>query len=102
MKRITVAVLLLAACLPVCAKPRASALKPVLIYSMEHCAACEALAGALMDSGTRLNVVHTDSLNVSSFPTVVYSDGKRDSGRRIQNGICELPSSVRVLKWDGE
>jgi hypothetical protein len=102
MKRITIAALLFAVTLPLCAKPKASALKPVLIYSMEHCAACEALAGALLDSGTRLKVTHTDSLSVSSFPTVVYSDGKRDSGSRIQNGICELPSSLRVIKWDGE
>lgn len=99
MKRFTVAALLLALGAPVYAK---GSLRPVLIYSMEHCPACDALAGALLNSGTRLRVVHTGEVKVDSFPTVVYSDGRRDSGRRIQSGLCQLPSSVRVVKWSGE
>ncbi|MGI8906463.1 MAG: hypothetical protein ACR2IE_08240 [Candidatus Sumerlaeaceae bacterium] len=102
MKRITLAVAVVAACLPITAKSRHVGARPVLIYSMDNCPACEALAHTLSGSGIRLRVARTDEMSVSSFPTVLYSDGRRDSGSRIQNGLCELPTSVRVLKWIGD
>jgi hypothetical protein len=101
MKRMFVVGVLMAAALPLQARSRA-VIKPVVIYSMEHCPACEALAAALSDAGTRMRVSQTASVTVDAFPTVVYSDGRRDSGARIQSGACELPGTIRVVKWSGE
>jgi hypothetical protein len=69
---------------------------------MENCPACEALAHALASAGARMNVSYTGDARVEEFPTVVYSDGKRDTGNRIKSGVVALSGSIRVIKWSGE
>lgn len=102
MKRVTVAALLLAACLPLSARSKANSVRPIVIYSMENCPACEALAHVISSAGARMNVSYTPEARVEEFPTVIYSDGKRDAGARIKSGAVALSGSVRVIKWSGE
>lgn len=68
------------------------------VYTMVGCSHCHELESSLRRSGVRLNRVYTDEYRYDAYPTVLYSDGRRDSGQRIYRKTVRLPGSVRVVE----
>lgn len=68
------------------------------VYTMVGCSHCHELERSLRRSGVRLAKSATDEYRYDSYPTVVYSDGRRDSGQRIYRKGVRLPSRLRVVE----
>jgi hypothetical protein len=73
--------------------------KPTIdrIHSMENCAPCDAIIARIKADGGKVSEPKKTGIqHATSYPTIVYSDGSWDNGRRVQRGNYTVDTNTTI------
>ncbi len=108
--RLLVVIVLLGACCgtpataaPTKGKAKAPVAKEVCvtrIHIIKGCGVCETMVSWLTQGGVKLNIKSIDRGEFPTYPTVVYSDGKRDHGDRMYSRNAGIPEAIDVVSCE--